>query len=208
MKKKLLAMLMVGMLSTLLLAGCGGSSEKKTDNASTTKTETTSKEKESKEDSSEDEEETSAQTENAQEETSDTENEVTETDTSIYEQYLNSCYIGVSDQDETSGIYLCFNNDADGGMIVLYDGKENKYLCVAGSVQEEEQSDGSSGITITDAQNGSTFSFTAMYDEDNDVYSLDLGEQFGTATVGASEPSDVLEVLQQIDANGATSVLD
>lgn len=198
MRKKLLAMMMVGLISAFTLTGCGG--DESTDSGTTSQK--TEQQSEDTSEAGEISEETSEET-SEEADTSDT----SEVDSSAYAEYLNSCYMGISDEDDSTGIYMCFSKDGERGMLVVYSRDDNEYLCVAGTVAEEEQSDGSSAVTIEDAENELSFTFTEQYMEDDDYYQLDLGEDLGTAKVAACEPSEVLEVLEAIDKKGAKDIL-
>ena len=182
-----------------MLAGCGGSSDK---GDTSTKKETSKETTTSKDTSDAAEDNTS---EEASEETTE-QSAGGEMDLSALEKYMDKSYMGVSDTSENSGVYLTFTNDDSQALFVLYDGDSNEYACYAGEITNETHEEGNTYFTVTNSD-GSAFRFIAAYDESQNVYNLDLGEQLGTATLGECEASEVLDALQSINDNGTPITL-
>ena len=197
--KKLCALSACCVLSVAMLAGCGGSSDK----GDTSTKKETSKETTTSKDTSD------AAEDNTSEETSEETTEQSaggEMDLSALEQYMDKSYMGVSDTSENGGVYLTFTNDDSQALFVLYDGDSNEYACYAGEITNETDEEGNTYFTVTNSD-GSAFRFIAAYDESQNVYNLDLGEQLGTATLEECEASEVLDALQSINNNGTPITL-
>lgn len=197
--KKLMALSACCILSASLLAGCGGSSEK---SGTSTKTESSMESSEKSESNVSSE----AASETTSEETTGESNSG-EMDLSALEQYMDKSYMGISDTSENSGVYLTFTNDDSQALFVLYDGDTKEYACYAGEITDETDEEGNTYFTVTNSD-GSAFRFLASYDEEQDVYSLNLGEELGTASLGECKASEVLEALQSINDNATPITLE
>ena len=199
MKKKLLAMLMVGVLSISGFTGCGGS-----DSASN---ETTEQPAASEADSQEDTaEEAAEETEEvAEEETEEVEEaaaEEVEDESAGAEDYeeifsnLGNYYVGESD-DETTAMLMATDDDLTVGCLALYEYDSKESGSWMGNITVDEEN---GMMAIADEENGTEIGFSVEESEDGG-YLLDMGD-LGTATVYDTDLSTFAELMNEIDEGG------
>lgn len=123
-----------------------------------------------------------------------------------YEEYIDRAYSGTAQENENITVFFCFKKDKSGGLLISYDSKENTFLCVGGAMEEQKLEDEKTAITIVDEISDYSFAFIAEYDKADDVYTINLGEQFGTVSVKKCKRSGVLKVFEKIEKNGAESI--
>ncbi len=128
------------------------------------------------------------------------------TDFSIYEKYLDKVYSGTAKENENLKVYFCFAEKKSEGVLLIFDSKENTYLCVAGTIEEQKLEDERTAVTIVDEASDDSFAFITTYEEDEDSYTINLGEQFGTVTAKSGKRSEVLKAFEKIKKSGAESV--
>ena len=184
MRKKILAMMMVGMLSAFTLAGCGS------DDASSTKTETASKT--SGEPSTE---ETSSEEATSEEDTEEAEDSSSSEEESVWDNF-DEFYAGVTD-DENTYMLLAFGQDGELGCVMFIDVESKESGSWVGDVTIDEET---GVLSISDESNGTALGFTV--EEYKDGYLLDMGD-VGQAAVGAVEQSKFEEAANAIDEGSA-----
>ncbi|MCR5624450.1 MAG: hypothetical protein K6G11_04310 [Lachnospiraceae bacterium] len=207
---KLFALSACCVLSASLLAGCGGSdsssSKKETTSEKTTSSEATSAEDTSSEATSA--EDTSSEATSAEDTSSEATSEEASGDFDVrdLEPYCSYSYMGVSNEYENFFYYLTFDENSENAMFCLLDNKAEEYAIYVGETTYEEDEDGNAFLTITN-DDGSAFRLAYAYDEEKDVYYLDLGEDIGTGTVAECEASEVLDSIGKIVENGTQITL-
>ena len=189
MRKKILAMMMVGMLSAFTLAGCGS------DDASSTKTETASKTSEETSTEETSSEETSSEEATSEEDTEEAEDSSSSEEGSVWDNF-DEFYAGVTD-DENTYMLLAFGQDGALGCVMFIDVESKESGSWVGDVTIDEET---GVLSISDESNGTALGFTV--EEYKDGYLLDMGD-VGQAAVGAVEQSKFEEAANAIDEGSA-----
>ncbi|MCR5626104.1 MAG: hypothetical protein K6F99_02185 [Lachnospiraceae bacterium] len=202
MKKKLLAVLLVGVLGAFTLTACGGSAEVKSETKVSTGEEA---EEEAEEEEAEAEEEEADAEEEAVDEEAEAveeaaEEEETETeeaaDTSVWDAF-DTFYAGITDDDNTY-MLLAFGQDGSIGCAMFVDVESAESGSWVGDVTSYE--DQPEMLTISDEDNGTSLTFSV--EEQGEGYLLDMGD-VGAAAVGPITKEEFASAAQAVE-EGAT----
>lgn len=179
--KKLIALLLAGMMCLSLIA-CGGgdkkTDEKKDDTKTTEPAET---------DKKADTEKTDA------EKTADGTDAEASGDWYDYADVFTVTYYGATDAGEA--VAFVMNDDESYAVMAVADPDSMESVSFVGKMTSDEAT---SSYTITDENNGLALTFTAEFQDDNSV-NLDLGD-LGKMTVLPCEQSEAFDLLNEIDA--------
>ncbi|MBQ8400895.1 MAG: hypothetical protein IJX14_03095 [Clostridia bacterium] len=105
-----------------------------------------------------------------------------------------SCYMGVMDDEST--LYYAFNEDGSRGALYVLSPDATESVSVIGDCGFDEEG----GVEyIVDDETGLTIAY-GVVDEGDGGYSLDFGE-LGTAIVVVSDPEEVLNAMDVIEAD-------
>lgn len=186
MKKKLLTLGLVALMSFTLVA-CGDKKETTTTTTTATQapkaTEATKATEEAKTDSSDD----------ASSDDNSSSGQVTSM--KDLEGILTSGYAGTPTDDEDSAILLAMNDDATFSVLVVVDAKSNENASFVG----ESTNNGDGTMTINDESSQTAITF-GVEDNGDGTYTLDYGD-LGKAVVAECEVSEVLKMMDTVDQN-------
>ena len=187
MKKKLLTLGLVALMSFTLVA-CGDKKETTTTTTTATQapkaTEAPKTTEEAKSDSSDD---TSS--------SDDSSSSGQVTSMKDLEGILTTGYAGTPKDDENSAILLAMNDEGTFSVLVVVDAKSNENASFVG----ESTDNGDGTMTINDESSQLAVTF-GVEDNGDGTFTLDYGD-LGKAVVAECEVSEVLDMMDTVDQN-------
>lgn len=189
------ALALAGVLSfsVLPLTGCGGSSSSSSSASNTTNSQSANNTSSSSSNSNN----AAADNSNAAEETTNsTDSNTSSSDITLdsVESQMTSAYMGTN-EDTGETYYLAMNDDGSFGMLAVLNTNGDSATS-ASFVGEGTVTD--NNYTITDYVSGDQIGFDVT-DNGDGTYTLDLGDEYGKATVAQVDVSDVFNAFKTID---------
>lgn len=116
---------------------------------------------------------------------------------------MTGYYTGVS----TAGETIYWSENGNEAIIVYYDAAGGKTASFAGPETIGEVSEaGEVPVSVTDNETGNTINFLLTYDAENDLFQFDMGDELGTAILTACTEDEMYDDIVGIINSGAEEV--